>query len=390
MPSYVDLISRYGPAGESGLQGIEPVHASLTAHPERLRALKLSVDSLLRQVETLHIFLDGFEAIPDFLNHEKIYLTRSQDFGGLGECGKYYWTDDLAGYQLICSDRLVYPDHYVETMKSRIEDYGRKAVVGMGGYKLNDPSISVSESAAPLLETESLSDDIPVPLLNDLALAYHSSTIRVSRHYFFQPELSALWFSIIGLEQKVPLISCRHEAGWLASTDSPSQGRDSESAAALARDFLIKSYFGPPPCPEEGPAPTDVNSYFDKIYIINLDRRPDRGRGQRHVPSEQAAQVRRHRGHRVLGVHLSLGPPEMAPERDGHVALEEVLDGRQGRDDPEVVVDHPIAQRHVEVDAYEHALTLREDQVFQNRDVHGRPRRRYAPTKATRSTRRFE
>ncbi len=276
MPTHADLIARWKAAPGSRPSGQDPVHAALTAHPGRLRPLRQAVESLWRQVDTLHVFLDGFEAIPDFLDRENIFLTRSQDFGDLGECGKYYWTDDLTGYHLICSDQLVYPGHYAETMKARIEDYGRKSVIGAGGYRLNDPFVSFSESATTLPETENLPDDIAIPLVNDLALAYHSSTLRVSRHYFYQPAFSALWFSILALEQKVPLICCRHKAGWLARTGSPVPGQQPESDTSQARDFLVRSYFAPSPSPAKGQAPADANSFFDKIYVINLDRRADR------------------------------------------------------------------------------------------------------------------
>jgi hypothetical protein len=49
---------------------------------------------------------------------------------------------------------------------------------------------------------------------------------------------------------------------------------------------------------------------------------------------------------------------EMAGEHDGRAMVDRVLDGRQRRADPGVVANHPVLQRHVEVDADEDALAL--------------------------------
>jgi len=276
MQSYHELINRFKHAPEPRSPGKDPVHASLAAYPGRLKSLKLAIESLVDQVDTLHVFLNDFMEVPGFLDHEKIYITRSQDFGNLGECGKYYWTDDLDGYHFICSDRLTYPVDYVERMKAGIEEYGRKTAIGAGGYSLTEPFLTFQESAAPHVETDRIPADIEVPLLNDLALCYHTSTIRVSRHYFYQPGLSAFWFSIIALEQGIPLICLKHEAGWLAYLDSPGEKTTDHTDPDNYKAFLIRSYFCPPENTGELPVSTGINSFFDRIYVMNLDRRPDR------------------------------------------------------------------------------------------------------------------
>ena len=54
---------------------------------------------------------------------------------------------------------------------------------------------------------------------------------------------------------------------------------------------------------------------------------------------------------RVLRVGLALRPPEMGAAHDRGAALAQPRDRRQRRGDPEVVVDHPVVQRHVEIGA---------------------------------------
>jgi GR25 family glycosyltransferase involved in LPS biosynthesis len=276
MNSYFDLISSYKHDSGSAIQPQDVVHAIMAAYPDRIEALKNAVESLLDQVDTFYVFLNNFTEIPQFLDQEKVYLTRSQDFGNLGECGKYYWCDDLEGYVFICSDKLIYPPDYVKKMIRQIENHGRKAVIGAGGWNIMTPFKSFSESAIPFIETEANHEDASVPLLDDLALAYHSSTLKVSRHYFFQPELSALWFSIIAKEQNVPLICCRHKQNWLAETGRDELIKDKNSDGNLYKTFLVKCHFTVPAEKEKSSNTIGINTYFDKIYVMNLDRRPDR------------------------------------------------------------------------------------------------------------------
>jgi GR25 family glycosyltransferase involved in LPS biosynthesis len=274
MHSYHDLIKQSKPDRILNSREENAVHAFLTAYSDRLQPLKHAVQSLLSQIDALHVFLDGFTAIPDFLDHDKIYLTRSQDFGNLGECGKYYWTDDLPGYHFICSDRLIYPADYVESMKSIIENHERKAVIGAGGYRFSGPFISFGKSAQHLPETGSIEEDVQVSVLNDNALAYHSSAFRNSRHFYYQSELSGLWFSMACIEQNVPLFCCSHPAGWLI--DTLPEGKVIDTDVARYRDFLLKSLFSHDALPEDKSQTADINAFFDRVYVMNLDRRPDR------------------------------------------------------------------------------------------------------------------
>jgi len=292
MNSFQELITRYRPG--YGVVSVETgtVHATLAAFPDRIGQLELVVASLLGQVDTFHIFLTDFSEIPSFLDHPKIYLSRSQDFGNLGECGKYYWTDDLQGYHFICSDKMIYPGDYVEKMKAEIETRYRKAVVAAGGYLLDQPFHSLEASSRYLDETSYLVEDMPVPLVNDLALAYHTDTIRVSRHFFYQPEFSGIWFSIVAQEQQVPLVCLRHEAGWLQCTDPSPVIKPADDQTIDYRAFLVRSNFTDKE-EKRSANPFNVNNYFDRIYVMNLDRRPDRWEKIRRIAERHKLDITR-------------------------------------------------------------------------------------------------
>jgi hypothetical protein len=275
MPTYQKLVQQFKPVAGSNPDR-DFIHATLAGFPDRLHELHLAVESLIRQVDTLHVFLNEFTVIPAFLEHDKIFLTRSQDFGKLGECGKYYWTDDLGGYHFICSDRLIYPPDYAGSMIAKIEQHHRRAVVAAGGYQMKFPFTWFDESTIYFPETGVIPDDLTIPLVSDLALAYHSSTLRVSRHFFYQPELSDVWFSIIGLEQEVPFVLAGHDTGWIRTDGFPGKNQQLPDDTAGYRSFLVKSWFVPQEPGQSQVKSFNINDCFDRIYVINLDRRTDR------------------------------------------------------------------------------------------------------------------
>jgi GR25 family glycosyltransferase involved in LPS biosynthesis len=272
MLTYNDLLIRCRGEREHAFRN-EEIHASLAAYPDRIDALERAVGSLIEQVDTLHVFLNDFQTVPSFLDHEKIYITHSGDVGFRGECGKYYWSDDLEGFHLICSDLLIYPSDYVATMVGAIESRGRKSVVSCGGYIFHFPFAGFAQSADTFRETDFKSAEIDVHAVRDGALAYHTSTISISRHFFYQPELSDLWFSVAAQEQGVKMVCLSTPANWFTISDTPVI-QQNDTQTEFYRTFLVQAWYGTESGTSEGKH--DIHDTFDRLFVMNLDRRPDR------------------------------------------------------------------------------------------------------------------
>ena len=93
--------------------------------PEREHALEDSVASILPQCDQFNIYLNNWDVVPDFLNHKKINVFRSQDeLGDLGDVGKFFccdsWND---AYIFTVDDKLLYPRNYAKQMIGKIEQY---------------------------------------------------------------------------------------------------------------------------------------------------------------------------------------------------------------------------------------------------------------------------
>lgn len=275
MNSYLQLLQHYN-RGATGVNGVQKVIAMLTAYPSGESGLFSAVTDLLPQVDAIHIYLNDFQYIPGFLHHEKIYLTRSGDFGyPLGECGKYYWCSELGGYHLIVSCNQKYPENYVKEIIREIEQNQRRCVITFRGYRVNEPYRSWTESVERVQLSVPGEPEIAVRIPEEGCFGYHSSTLKISRHHFYQPQFCHLWFAVQCFNQNIPVICALPPSGWQFSSRHNHDNSDLPQFH-LFRDFLIKSCLSDRNITGEKFIPGTPNEMFNRIYVMNLDRRPDR------------------------------------------------------------------------------------------------------------------
>ena len=191
----------------------EKKFAGLAALPSRELALKRVVNSLVHQVDQLGVYLNGWNHIPDFLNHPKIIVATSQDHGDLGDAGKFFWVNDFEGYYFSCDDDLVYPNDYVERIINKIKYYNYRAVVGWHGsvvsdffkdyYDPKDRRVFSYSAGRPF--------DLDVHILGTGVLGFHSSTMKVSLQDFERPNMADIFFARLGQQQKVKFVVMEHK-----------------------------------------------------------------------------------------------------------------------------------------------------------------------------------
>jgi len=188
--------------------------------PPRIPALEETIPYMLRLCDELHIYLNEFDHIPDFLFHEKIRLYPSQDYlGDLGDVGKFFtcgqWPQKDA-YIFTVDDKLIYPSDYVDRSVEAIEEYERKAVVSFHGRNLKPNCNSYYFDAAAFFGVLS---SVPVDQwaheLGTGAMSFHSSTIKPSLDVFKTINMTDIWFSMYLQKKKIPILIRRHRKGWV-------------------------------------------------------------------------------------------------------------------------------------------------------------------------------
>jgi glycosyltransferase involved in cell wall biosynthesis len=194
----------------------ETVTASVATMPERVELLAQAIGSLLPQVDRMQVYLNNFDDVPAFLDHPKITVQRSQDFGDLKDNGKFFGVDEIPeGYHFTVDDDIIYPPDYVQKSVLKIEQYERRVAVGMHGVNLADPLIRYTKDRRVAHFKRELPRDEFVQLLGTGTLAYHTSTLRVAFDDFRTTGVADLWFAIQARRQGVGLLAQARPAGWL-------------------------------------------------------------------------------------------------------------------------------------------------------------------------------
>src|SRR5262249_36817265 len=146
------------------------------------------------QVDRLNVYLNGFREAPPFLKHEKINLVRSQQFGDLGDAGKFWWAQNARGYYFAVDDDILYPSDYGAALIQKIEELGRKLAVGVHGVVLVEPFKNYYASRAVCHFEAFLPEDRLVHILGTGTLAFHNSAINVDVAEFRMRNMADIFF----------------------------------------------------------------------------------------------------------------------------------------------------------------------------------------------------
>ncbi len=193
------------------------VTASMATIPSRVQLLEQVVSTLLPQVDRLNVYLNGFNEIPHFLKDARIEVARSQEYGDQKDNGKFFWSERVAtGYHLTVDDDIIYPRDFVQRSIMKIEQYDRRAVVGVHGVNLANPLQRYTESREVFHFGDALLQDAFVHLLGTGTIAYHTSTLQIAFDEFKTRGVADLWFAIQARRQRVPLIAQSRPRNWLA------------------------------------------------------------------------------------------------------------------------------------------------------------------------------
>lgn len=92
--------------------------AGMATMPSRIHTAPRAIASILPQVDRLWLCLDGFDSVPNFANHPKIFCEFSRDHGGLRAEGKFLGLalDEKAEVYVSADDDLLYPKNYVRRL----------------------------------------------------------------------------------------------------------------------------------------------------------------------------------------------------------------------------------------------------------------------------------
>ena len=147
------------------------------------RPLERVIRSLLPQVSTIGVFLNGYGAIPIWLKHlsveHDIEIRRTSE--NRGSSSKLAWHYDLyslimrVGYYFACDDDLEYPPDYVERMLVPFQEWGNGIIVTACGRTLTPDARSWYDSQGERRYVAAVPEARWINYLGGCAFAFHTS-----------------------------------------------------------------------------------------------------------------------------------------------------------------------------------------------------------------------
>ena len=192
----------------------------MATQPGREESLREALASLLEQVDTVHVYLNGFREIPKWLRMDSVEAHLGPT---LGDAGKFLRSGMASDYCLTVDDDIIYPPDYVEAMIDHVERLGRRVCVGVHGAVFSRMPVSdYYEDRLVHHYRESLGEDQAVHILGTGTLCWHTSTIDISLQDFRIPNMADVWFALKAQQTHVPLVCIPRDRHWLRDTPQSS------------------------------------------------------------------------------------------------------------------------------------------------------------------------
>jgi len=186
------------------------VTVGIASIPERIDALKKTVDSLYNQCDFIEIMLNNYKDIPAFLKLAKIRIKLSDN--GYGDAGKFFANSSFDGYYFTCDDDIIYPNDYIKQTINKLEFYGLNCIVTYHGNIMNNkPVKSYYRGHNQRFNLfYDVRDDIRVDVPGSGVSAWHTKYLNFDYHRCIWPNMADIWLAKFASEQNVPIILLKH------------------------------------------------------------------------------------------------------------------------------------------------------------------------------------
>jgi hypothetical protein len=174
------------------------ITAQLATIPGREESVKLTKQSLIKQVDNLYI-----------------------RYNSPTDAMKFYSVETLSGYVLTCDDDLIYPPDYVQKMIEAVDRYNGEAIVSLHGRELRPGKISSYYSPSNRIQAfhclKELTEDhvIQNGAIGTGVMAWNADKIKIHYDWFKSPNMADIWLSVNARRLGIPLVVVKHPAEWL-------------------------------------------------------------------------------------------------------------------------------------------------------------------------------
>ncbi|MBH3415865.1 glycosyltransferase family A protein [Pseudomonas putida] len=191
--------------------------AGIATMPSRVATLEKVINSILPQVDEIHIFLNNFITVPPFLYHAKINIHRSQEHGDQRDNGKFFGLKFVSNdcYYFTLDDDIRYPRGYFNVLANKIISHENKVAVGVHGVIYASKPKSFFDRLTFNFERE-LAQDVPVSVLGTGTTGFYTGTIKPPFEFFTRTGMADLILGAYLKKVKLPAICIARPKSWLA------------------------------------------------------------------------------------------------------------------------------------------------------------------------------
>ena len=189
--------------------------------PSRAATAPRAIESVLPQVDRLWLFLDRFDAVPEYARDDRIRVLRSQDLGDLRANGKFVAIalEDEPSTFFGIDDDVLYPADYCATLETHLDRYRGEAVVGVHAAVLRAPLASYGRDMKVLHRRADQARAEGVDLLGSDSLAFRTSSLRFDVREWPDLNMVDLSFALEARRFGIPLVMIPRPAHWLSALD---------------------------------------------------------------------------------------------------------------------------------------------------------------------------
>lgn len=197
------------------LPGFKMVTAQIASIPNREDLLKLTVESLLLQVDQLNLMLNCYRHTPEYCYQPKIQFYHLDN--KKGDAAKFYGLKKIKGYIFTCDDDLVYPPDYIETMTKKLKEYNNKVIVTCHGRIMLEKPVANSytsrKKAFHCLKEETRETFLDIGGTG--VMAWHSDFFFPDYDKITKKNMADIWVAKFSSEQNIKILHVPHREFWI-------------------------------------------------------------------------------------------------------------------------------------------------------------------------------
>lgn len=213
-----------------------PRIGGMASIPSRAGDLEQVLARIVPQLERLHLFLHGYDAIPAVARHSRIVPVLAPADTPFRASGKFHGLLQQTGPCLyFCfDDDILYPPDYVGQMTAAICRYGGRAFVGVHGSDYPDTGTSYARDRKTRPFAKRLLVDRIVDELGCGTVAFASGLMSIDPRRWPHGDMDDLMLAIDAERNGIDRIAIRRHRRWLVPLDQ--RQPDSLWARTLADD----------------------------------------------------------------------------------------------------------------------------------------------------------